>query len=513
MSKSDPFCIIDEFPSDIQVVEPCLELDDGISLLEPGVTIKTTDDRGQEVQIQFETATEDNDDENTVELILDNDEKDGDEHMENAVKNDQSVMLGSEPVNLVYVCAEENCGERLSSKWELLEHTNSCHATEEKFEFVDQENTLFISEERDWKARDAKSEYLECMNCDFYSSTMEGMKLHIETEHNQDPDESRPYLSYVRKKRAFRCPECDLVFERKFHLARHIKLCHQHVVHRCQNCTYTTSSLLNFKKHQLKNCRATRVETEKDIYSESSVEKGINYKCVCTWCEYKSNKYSHVKKHIELYHETKQHFPCKECVFVGATVDDYAQHFNSFHKMDHYRHACTDCSFKCTNRLDLRNHYVEVHKKQRLYACRLCNYKAQDIMTIKKHISKTHSTFVFHCKDCNFSSNSKNEFGRHCAQVHGDACFKLSGDVFGHQIGQEVQEIVEHVDNSSSEPVPETEILEEQIFEEQIVKNDGSDNHEEITSQEEAEVIMEEQIEEEVISDFFEGQVMLLSSS
>ena len=29
-----------------------------------------------------------------------------------------------------------------------------------KFEFVDEENTLFISEERDWRARDAKSEYL-----------------------------------------------------------------------------------------------------------------------------------------------------------------------------------------------------------------------------------------------------------------------------------------------------------------------------------------------------------------
>ena len=48
-------------------------------------------------------------------------------------------------------------------------------------------------------------------------------------------------------------------------------------------------------------------------------------------------------------------------------------------------------------------------------------------MTIKKHISKTHSTFVFHCKDCNFSSNSKNEFGRHCAQV-GDVVHPMQGD-------------------------------------------------------------------------------------
>ncbi len=28
-------------------------------------------------------------------------------------------------------------------------------------------------------------------------------------------------------------------------------------------------------------------------------------------------------------------------------------------------------------RLDMRNHYVEVHHKQRLFACKLCSYKAQ----------------------------------------------------------------------------------------------------------------------------------------
>ena len=35
---------------------------------------------------------------------------------------------------------------------------------------------------------------------------------------------------------------------------------------------------------------------------------------------------------------------------LGKNVDDYAKHFNSFHRTDDYKHACTDCSFKCTNR-------------------------------------------------------------------------------------------------------------------------------------------------------------------
>jgi len=65
----------------------------------------------------------------------------------------------------------------------------------------------------------------------------------------------------------------------------------------------------------------------------------------------------------------------------------------------------------------------------------------------------------------------------------------MTSEMFGHTIGQEVQEIVEKV-RDHGEPVPETDIMEEQIFEEEI---------------------LEEQIEEEVISDFYEGSVMLLS--
>ena len=40
-----------------------------------------------------------------------------------------------------------------------------------------------------------------------------------------------------------------------------------------------------------------------------------------------------MKKHIEIHHERKHHYPCKECVFVGQSVDDYAEHYHTFHKV------------------------------------------------------------------------------------------------------------------------------------------------------------------------------------
>jgi hypothetical protein len=86
-------------------------------------------------------------------------------------------------------------------------------------------------------------------------------------------------------------------------------------------------------------------------------------------------------------------------------VDDYAEHYHTFHKMDEYRcrdwplfncltlpgrHACTDCSFKCTNKHDLKLHYSETHSKQRLYVCKMCDHKSNDVNNMKRHINTVH---------------------------------------------------------------------------------------------------------------------------
>jgi len=508
----------------------------GYNVLKAGVTFKTVDDRGQEVEIEFEDPS-DVEENNEVELngdAIDEDDavvdaeagddvpvhvvlvadefeesnKESEEENQFAVKTEDSettiidiekstadgniVVIKSDvqAVSLVYLCPVDKCKSRFSSKEHFMKHMESSHDLQDPLENSEEsESNLVISEDNE------NQQILECMNCEFSTESVEKMEEHLQNEMDleENEEESSSIIIHLNPStnKSYTCPKCDISFQKKFYLVRHMKTVHREgnsPLFKCITCTFQTKNHQELRKHSSR-CNVKVEKKVADIYSESSVEAGNVYKCVCTWCEYKSNKYSHVKKHIEIYHEQTSHYPCKECVFIGKTVDDYATHYNSFHKTDDYKHACTDCSFKCTNRTDMRNHYVDVHKKQRLYACKLCMYRAQDVMTIKKHISKTHSTFIFHCKDCDFSSNKKYEFSRHCSQVHGESCFKMTSEMFGHTIGQEVQEIVEKV-RDHGEPVPETDIMEEQIFEEEI---------------------LEEQIEEEVISDFYEGSVMLLS--
>ena len=81
-------------------------------------------------------------------------------------------------------------------------------------------------------------------------------------------------------------------------------------------------------------------------------------------------------------------------------------------QMDEYKHACTDCSFKCTNKHDLKVttfakkeqdkhlnpltcvqiHYSEMHSKQRqrFFACPMCDHKSNDVNNMKRHINTVH---------------------------------------------------------------------------------------------------------------------------
>ena len=108
-------------------------------------------------------------------------------------------------------------------------------------------------------------------------------------------------------------------------------------------------------------------------------------------------------------------------------------------QMDEYKHACTDCSFKCTNKHDLKVttfaskelqkqdklnplicvqiHYSEMHSKQRqrFFACPMCDHKSNDVNNMKRHINTVHhsdarrgtlDSFCNHLCNCSLSSSS-----------------------------------------------------------------------------------------------------------
>merc|ERR1719430_2327877 len=92
-------------------------------------------------------------------------------------------------------------------------------------------------------------------------------------------------------------------------------------------------------------------------------------------------------------------------------------------QMDEDKHACTDCSFKCTNKHDLKIHYSEMHSKQRqrFFACPMCDHKSNDVNNMKRHINTVHNSEarrVYRCDQCEFRSEQKTLLLQHRYSAH-----------------------------------------------------------------------------------------------
>jgi len=357
----------------------------------------------------------------------------------------------------VYLCPDKNCKLRLPSKSILLTHVKMCHKEmlEKKTDteaddpdgFLSDENILpdgteNENEESDFEKTDSeeindkkvvkgkspkshlskKIKLYECQYCGFVTeSSAAKLKKHVKEVHEE-----------VKQ---YHCTQCGIKVSRKYHLIRHIKAVHhKEKFWRCEDCDYKTNNQVCFKKHKQNKHEGGDCDSLYSVDSLQNLPKGLteaDLKCVCTWCVFKSNKYSVVKKHIEIHHERKKHYPCKECVFVGQSVDDYAEHYHTFHKTDSYPHACTDCSFKCTNKHDLKQHYSDTHSKQRLYVCKMCDHKSNDVNNMKRHINTVHnnSKKLYQCDSCNYETELKIEFLGHRYNAHGLSMASVSDDM------------------------------------------------------------------------------------
>jgi len=337
--------------------------------------------------------------------------------------NLHQIRLHESSGESTFLCPYSSCQLRLPTKSSLSTHVQLCHKDTIEEENLDdpdecvadiQENEVdsHNSEQMQFQIKSKKGKvmsakkYTQCQICDL-RLLASNLRRHFKEEH-ENP-------------KSYTCTECGLKVSRKYHLIRHIKAVHQQEKFwQCEDCDYKTNNQVSFKKH-----RSNKHDNGDDGSSIYSLEGSMlsnthenELRCICTWCPFRSNRYSVVKKHIEIHHERKKHYPCKECVFIGQSVDDYAEHYHSFHKTDEYKHACTDCSFKCTNKQDLKVHYSETHNKERSYVCKMCDHKSTDLNNMKRHINSVHNSNTnkitnYSCPECGFFTTDRIQFLSH----------------------------------------------------------------------------------------------------
>lgn len=245
-----------------------------------------------------------------------------------------------------YICLDDKCSFKTTKKTLLSLHLKEFH-----------------------------SELLEnfpCSECSYVSKLRGNLNKHMSEVH--------------AKVKRYMCGFCGAQTSRKYHLTRHIKAVHHgEKFFCCQDCDYKTNNKVCLQKHiGINHDTLLMKDNSKPPLKDSELT------CVCTWCEYKSNKYAEVKIHIKLVHDRTKKFPCKECEFVGSSVENYAEHYNEKHKTEEYKHACADCTFRSSNKVAMKEHYLEVHKKKKINVCRLCNFKSMESSSMKRHINNAH---------------------------------------------------------------------------------------------------------------------------
>ena len=190
----------------------------------------------------------------------------------------------------------------------------------------------------------SKVKIKECIFCSYIAMNGADLKKHIEEKHVDNE------VNKLRKFKNFECKVCGDSFDSKSDFVRHNRTGHKKDKDwKCEECDYSTNNLTVYKKHQASKHDRAEFDIRYSVDYLNNLPPGVNeadLTCVCTWCPFKSNQYKVVRKHIDIHHEAKNHFPCKECYFVAQCMEDYAKHYNDFHKADNYPHACTDCSFK-----------------------------------------------------------------------------------------------------------------------------------------------------------------------
>lgn len=338
----------------------------------------------------------------------------------------RSASITPIPMETVFLCPDVNCKLKLPSQATLLTHMKMCHSAEDvkigdesmmSEELSDEDDNLH---EHDQSVPVKKVRIQECSICNYKAKSSAELKRHLKAEHLEQ--------------KSFACPECNIVVSRKYHLIRHIKAVHENErFWQCETCDYKTNNFGCYKKHKHSKPNSGDCDLQYSVESMQKLPPGIteaDLKCVCTWCAFKSQRYSTVKKHIEIYHERTKSYPCKECLFVAENVDDYAKHFNDYHKTDDYPHSCTDCNFKCTNKLDLKQHYISEHNKQKEYVCRTCRYRTLDYNNMKRHILTVHapSPVLFKCDHCTSEFESKDDLNSHMYNDHGFYVADINSD-------------------------------------------------------------------------------------
>ena len=199
----------------------------------------------------------------------------------------------------------------------------------------------------------------------------------------------------VKRKKIYKCKECEKYFCNKQHLTQHVQRAHEGAPFKCVQCpkTYTSKGGLQvhikivhegltFKCDQCsKICNSStglRTHIQRD-------HDGLTFNCdQCSKTYISSTGLYH---HIKSVHECLSDYKCEQCCKVFSTKDYKKEHFKAVHQGVLFK--CDQCPRTYNSNMGLRDHIKSIHEGV-TYKCKRCRKAFKQSHNLKKHIRLKH---------------------------------------------------------------------------------------------------------------------------
>ena len=244
----------------------------------------------------------------------------------------------------------------------------------------------------------------------------------------------RKHVSRVHeKKKDYTCEKCHDSFHSKQELDFHVESNHKSINSiNCQHCNKEIKETRlnyhirqvheNLKNHTCDLCK-------KDFMNKHSLSKHVQYvhgsesqlkKCDICGKEIKEFK---LKSHMKLMHQNSKHFPCEFCKKVLTNKGNLAQHVIDVHKLNKMM-KCEKCNLEIKEN-KFKRHMKEKHEKESPI-CPICkkNYSTNSILN--KHIQNVHEKTIQKCDKCG-KSFKPDTLRKHIRIVHDKAYTQTCG--------------------------------------------------------------------------------------
>ena len=82
---------------------------------------------------------------------------------------------------------------------------------------------------------------------------------------------------------------------------------------------------------------------------------------------------------------------------------------------------CDQCDYKALKKNDLISHKYKIHNLPRPvvnYTCSKCDFRAEGIKALNKHVNEQHETTELRCNQCPFTTHKKGSLQYHINRNH-----------------------------------------------------------------------------------------------